>query len=88
MDRLPERMVVLPVPPAGPLLVFLGEMGMERTVAMRANRGRERVIVGLRIVSDDLDLLLDEPVGRQTARNRGTCKNIPRCPDTCGAIRY
>jgi hypothetical protein len=30
MDRLPERMVILPVPPAGPLFVFIGKVGMER----------------------------------------------------------
>ena len=69
MHRLPERMIVLPVAAAGPLLVFLGEMRMQRTIAMRADRGRERVIVGLRVVADHLDLLLDEPVagGRHEA---------------------
>ena len=36
---------------------------MQRAVAMRADRGGERMVVGLGVVADDLDLLLDEPVG-------------------------
>jgi len=37
-------------------------MRMQRTVAMRANGSRERMVVGLRVVAHDLDLFLDEPL--------------------------
>ena len=42
---------------------------MQRPVALRADRGRERMIVGLGVVADHLDLLLDEPLagGRHEA---------------------
>ena len=35
---------------------------MQRPVALRADRRRERMIVGLGVVADHLDLLLDEPL--------------------------
>ena len=35
---------------------------MQRAVALRADGGGERMVVGLRVVADDLDLLLDEPI--------------------------
>src|SRR6516165_4360850 len=71
VDRLPVREVILPVAPAGPLPVFLGEMGMQRAVALRADGGGERMVVRLGIMADDLDLLLDEPLagrGHETRR--------------------
>ena len=62
MDGFPFRVGFLPVDPARPLLEFLGKMRMQRTVAMRTDRGRQRVIVGLGVVADDFHFLLDEPV--------------------------
>src|SRR5271166_3897991 len=69
MDGLPLGEVLLPVPPAGPFLVFLRQMRVERAVPVRADRGCERMVVGLGVVADDLDLLLDEPApgGRHEA---------------------
>src|SRR5690606_37702139 len=63
VHRLPFREVILPVAAARPFLVFLGEMRMQRTVALRPDGGGERMIVGLGVVTDDLHLLLHEPVG-------------------------
>ena len=63
--------VVLPVAAAGPLAIFLGEMRMQRAVALRADGGGERMVVGLRVVADHLDLLLDEPfAGRRHEAGR------------------
>src|SRR5262245_64789520 len=71
VHRLPFREIVLPVATARPLLVFLGEVRMQRAVALRADRGGERVIVGLGVVADDLHLLLDEPLaGRRHKAGR------------------
>src|SRR3954447_7000786 len=64
MDRLPFRKVLLPVAAARPFLVFLRQMRMQRTVALRPDRGRQRMVVGLGVVADDLDLLLDKPLAR------------------------
>jgi hypothetical protein len=61
MDRLPFGEVVFPVASAGPLAVFLCQMWMQRSVSLRTDCGGERVIVGLCIVTDNLDLFLDEP---------------------------
>ncbi len=61
VHRLPFREVVLPVAPARPFLVLRGEMRMQGAVAVRTDGGGERMVVGLGIVADHLDLLLDEP---------------------------
>src|SRR5229473_3564889 len=45
VDRLPFREVLLPVAAARPFLVFLGEMRMQRPVALRADRCRQRMVV-------------------------------------------
>ena len=65
MHRLPGREIVLPIAAARPFLVFLGEMRGEWTVALRTDRGGERMIIGLRVVADDLYLFLDEPFARR-----------------------
>src|SRR5262249_22835670 len=70
MYRLPVRKVFLPIAAARPFLVFLGEMGSERAVALRTDRGRERMIVRLRIVADDLNLFLDEPFASRRHESR------------------
>src|SRR5262249_44615660 len=62
VDRLPVREIRLPVAPAGPFLVFLRKVRMQRPVALRPDRSRERVIVRLRVVTDNFHLLLDEPL--------------------------
>ena len=38
---------------------------MQRTIALRADGGRQRMVVGLGVVADDLDFLLDEPLARR-----------------------
>ena len=44
---------------------------MQRAVALRPDRGGERMVVGLGVVADDLDLLLDEPfAGRRHEAGR------------------
>ena len=44
---------------------------MQRTVALRADGGGERMVVGLGVVADHLDLLLDEPIaGRRHEAGR------------------
>ena len=44
---------------------------MQRPVALRADRGGERMVVGLGVVADHLDLLLDEPLaGRRHEAGR------------------
>src|SRR5271170_4905944 len=75
MDRLPVRKIDLPVAPARPLLVLFGKMGMEGPVALWTDCGGKRMIVGLRVVADDLHLFLDEPIsgGRHEA---GTAAEI------------
>ena len=35
---------------------------MQRAVALRADCGRERMVVGLRVVADDFHFLFDEPL--------------------------
>ena len=71
MHRLPFGEVVLPVAAARPFLVFFGKMRVQRSVALRADGGGERVIVGLGVVADHLDLLLDEPfAGRRHEAGR------------------
>src|SRR5207248_8096412 len=42
---LPLGMGFLPVDPARPFLEFLGQMRMQRAVAVRADRGGERMVV-------------------------------------------
>src|SRR5206468_2157071 len=61
VHRLPLREILLPIAAAGPLLVFLGEMRVQRPVALRADGGGERVIIGLRVVANHFYLFLDEP---------------------------
>src|SRR5207247_11466333 len=61
----PLREILLPIAPARPGLVFLGEMWVQRTVPRRADGGRERMVVRLRVVADDLHLFLDEPLPRR-----------------------
>src|SRR3954470_19813216 len=71
VDRLPLREVILPVTASRPLLVFLGEVRMQRAVALRPDRGGERMVVSLGIVAHDLYLLFDEPLtgrGYETGR--------------------
>src|SRR4051812_30458929 len=71
VDRFPFRKVILPVAASRPLLVFLGEVRMQRAVALRPDRGGERMVVGLGVVADHLHLLLDEPLtgrGYETGR--------------------
>src|SRR6202008_11972 len=65
VHRLPLRAIVLPVAAPGPLAIFLGEMRMQRPVALRADRGGERMVVGLGVVADHFDFLLDEPFARR-----------------------
>jgi len=45
---------------------------MQRPVALRPDRGRERMVVRLGVVADDLHLSLDEPVGGGLAVARVT----------------
>ena len=46
---------------------------MQRAVTLRADGGRQRMIVGLGVVADDLDLLFDEPLaGRRDEAGRVT----------------
>src|SRR5262249_60105681 len=47
VHRLPFGKILLPVAPARPHAVFLGEMGMQRPVALRPDRGCEGIVVGL-----------------------------------------
>src|SRR5262249_2595012 len=54
VHRLPLREVLLPVAAARPFLVFLGKMRMQRAVALRADGGGERMIVGLGVMTDHL----------------------------------
>ena len=70
MDGFPLGMSLLPVDAAGPLLEFFRQMGMQRAVAVRPDGGRQRMVVCLGIVPDNLDLFLDKPVasGRNEPR--------------------
>src|SRR6185503_15542623 len=45
VHRLPLREVVLPVAAAGPLVIFFLEMWVQRPVALRTDRGGERMVV-------------------------------------------
>src|SRR3954451_11401493 len=47
MHRLPFRKVLFPVSAARPFLVFLRQMRMQRTVALRPDGGCKRMVVGL-----------------------------------------
>src|SRR5260370_19060407 len=63
--RLPIRKTLVPIAPARPGFVFLGEMRMQRAVALRTDGSGKRVIVRLRVVADHLPLFLDEPLPRR-----------------------
>src|SRR5262249_32361032 len=76
VHRLPIREILFPVAPAGPLLVLGGEMRMQRAVALRADRGGERMIVGLGVVADHLHLLLDEPFAGRRHEARGVAEIV------------
>jgi hypothetical protein len=61
MDGLPFGEIVFPVASPRPLAVLVGEMRMQRSVPLRTNGGREWMVIGLRVVANDLDLLFYEP---------------------------
>src|SRR5205807_1505481 len=61
--RIPLRKVIDRLAP-GRLLVLGQEILDLRTVAMRTERGRERMIDGRSIDADGLDALLDQPLRR------------------------
>src|SRR5262249_52727456 len=61
VNRLPFRKVILPIASAGPLTVFLGQMRMQRPVSLRPDGGRERMIVGLGVVTNDFHFLFHKP---------------------------
>src|SRR4030095_16579659 len=61
MARLPFGKILLPVTPARPFLVFPGEMGMERSVALRPDGGCKRMVVGRGIMANHLHLLFNKP---------------------------
>src|SRR5262249_9151875 len=65
VHRLPVGKIRLPVASARPRLVLLGEVRVQRAVALRADGGGERMVGGFRIVADALDLFLDEPLARR-----------------------
>ena len=59
--------------PPDHFLVFGGEMRMQRPVALRTDRSRQRMIVGLGIVADDFHFLFHEPfAGRRHEAGRVT----------------
>src|SRR4029079_7603036 len=71
VHRLPFGKVVLPVAAAGPLAVLLGEMRMQPPRALGTDGSGERMVVGLGVVADHLDLLLHEPfAGRRHEARR------------------
>src|SRR5260370_34001481 len=76
VDRLPVRKVVLPVAPTRPLLVFLGEMRVQRAVAPRSDGGGEGMVVRLSIMAHDLHLFLDEPLAGRGHESRRAAEII------------
>src|SRR3954451_10179613 len=70
MHRLPFREILLPVAATRPLLVFLRQMRMQRTIALRPDGGSERMVIGLGVVAHNLDLLFDEPLARRRHKAR------------------
>src|SRR5260370_9357275 len=59
--RLPIRKILFPIAAARPGFVFLGEMRMQRAVALRTDGSGKRVIVRLRVLAHHLHLFLDKP---------------------------
>src|SRR4029077_4368349 len=74
MPRLPIRKVRLPVAAARPLLVFLGEMRMQRAVALRPDGSGKGVIVGLGVMPAHLHFFLDNPSPRRGHETRCTAE--------------
>src|SRR5690606_39778752 len=68
--------IVLPVAAARPLLVLFGEMRMQWAVALRADGGGERMVVGLGVMAHDLHLLLHEPVAGRRHEARRTAEIV------------
>jgi len=70
VNRFPLREILFPATAAGPFFIFRLKMRKDGAIAVRTDRGCKRVVVGLGVVTDNLDALVDHPVsgGRNKAR--------------------